>query len=236
MLYCRKLCPTAREPIPVRDRPGCFQLYLAFPLQIDPKQVVRVDPGISFKVSSTAHHYPIIVSDQTAVARGLIVYDYNSAVNVKDNDATKVEFNMYNSSDVVITLDVGYPVARLLMTQTASLAVKCVESFPSTELDLVKEESIADKIMSYPKTEIVWFKRMMKDNFNECFKLFFTTLEGEVFHKQIEAMRETDEYKKAGDKAKYESDWAWKCLPTTIREEVCTQFKEYRKKLLNGTK
>src|SRR5665213_1054497 len=154
MLYCRKLTNVAREPLPVKDHPGCFQLYLAFPLQVDPKQVVRVDVGLSIKISSTSHHYPMIVSDMTAVARGLIVYDYNSAVNAKDGEAVRVEFNVFNCSQLPITLDVGYPIARLLIAQTASLAIKCVETFPSsTELDLIKEISPADAIMSLPKTE-----------------------------------------------------------------------------------
>jgi dUTPase len=231
MLFCKKLCNTAKEPRLVENHNGCFQLFLAYPLVVEPRQSARIDTGLAVKISTSLTYYPMVVSDVVADSKGLIVNDFNSLVYSKNNEVAKLEFTVYNTSDTTVKLDIGDPIARLIIYQTFILDVKSVEQFPTTELDLIKTEVTPH--ITQAKTEVVWFKRMIRDDFQDCFNRFFTTLHGEQFHKQIENMRETNEYKQAVNKSKYEADWAWNNMPEQLKEDVKKQFKEYKKKLYN---
>jgi len=226
--YFRRLCDTARSPIPIKGQSGCFQLFLAFPLNVEPGQTVAVDVGLLIK--TVIGYYPMIVGDPTSLSRKLLVNSYNTLAEPdslnKDNPVCKLEFTICNTSAIKITLEAGYPVARLVLLRVDDVKLFECDSFPD-DPNFKHERSI--DIVSIPKTDAVWFKRQYKQDINKCFMQFFDTIEGRDYWKSIEKIRDTIEYKNSKDKSLYEAKWVYENMPDNIRSDVMEQFNNYKK-------
>ena len=226
MFYCRRLCQTSRTPLPVRGQPGAYQLYLAFQLVVDPGQTTSVDVGLIFKM--TDGYYPMVVSDSNSLAHGILVNSFNTLVETTDTTVSKLEFTIINTGLVPVTFDVGHTIARLLLVQTGGVKITEVDHFPENEATFKRQEH---EIESVPKTESVWFKRMLKEDFNDCFKRFFDTIEGREYMTRIEAMQVTPEYINNPNQSVYKAKWVWENIPELIKKAVRDQFHEHKKQL-----
>lgn len=225
----RRLCETARSPLPVRGQPGCFQLFLSNPLVIDPSQTVAVDVGLLVRMVDG--YYPMVVSDQTSMSRGLMVNNFNTMTEAdslnKDNHVCKLEFNIYNTGPIRVALDAGSEIARLVLLQTGD--VKLVECDQFSDDPNFKRERPVNEIAAIPKTDGVWFKRQYKEDVNKCFTQFFDTPEGRNYMTEIELMRETAEYQHSRDKSLFEAKWVYEHMPPEIKKNVIEQFNNYKK-------
>ncbi len=234
-VYFRRLCESAKSPLPIKGQTGCFQLFTAFPILLDPGQTVPVDVGLLIKVVDG--YYPMIVSDQTSLARKLLVNSFNTLAEAdnmnKDNPVCKLEFTVCNTGPIQVSLDAGYPVARLVLVRVDTIQLVECDTFPDDPN--FKREKTVD-IASIAKTDAVWFKRQYKQDVNKCFTQFFDTLEGRKYWTQIEKMRETNEYKNSRDKSLFEAKWVYENLPDDIKGNVVEQFNNYKKEFINQTR
>jgi dUTPase len=234
-VYFRRLCETAKSPLPVKGQTGCFQLFTAFPICVDPGHTVAVDVGLLIKVVDG--YYPMIVCDQTSLARKLLVNSFNTLAEAdnmnKDNPVCKLEFTVCNTGPIQVLLEAGYPVARLVLVRVDAIQLVECDAFPDDPN--FKREKTVD-IASVAKTDAVWFKRQYKQDMNKCFTQFFDTLEGRKYWTQIEQMRETNEYKNSRDKSLFEAKWVYENLPDDIRNNVVEQFNNYKKEFINQTR
>jgi len=231
-LYFRRLCKTAKSPLPIKGQPGCFQLFTAFPISVDPKQTVSVDVALLIKVVDG--YYPMIVCDQTSLALKLLVNSFNTLVEAdnmnKDNPVCKLEFTVCNTGPIQVVLEAGYPVARLLLVRVDTVQLIECDAFPD-DPNFKREKTI--DIASIANTDAVWFKRLYKQDMNKCFTKFFDTLEGRKYWSKIEKMYETYEYKNSRDKSLYEAKWVYENLPDNIKNNVMVEFNNYKKDFIN---
>ncbi len=230
-VYFRRLCDTAKTPVPIKGQSGCFQLFLAFPITVDPGQTVSVD--VSLLIRTIEGYYPMVVSDQTSLARKLLVNSYSTLAEPdslnKDNPVCKLEFTVCNTGAIQTTLDAGYPIARLVLVRVDDVKLIECDAFPDDPN--FKREKAVD-IAAIPKTDAVWFKRQYKQDVNKCFTQFFDTLDGREYWTSIEKMRETKEYQNSKDKSLYEAKWVYENLPDNIKANVIEQFNNYKKEFI----
>lgn len=236
MLYCRRLCNTAKTPVSVNGNPGCYSLFLAFPLTVDPGCTASVDVGLLFKL--THGFYPIVVSDRTSMAHELLVNSFNTLVDTalpdgSNADVAKLEFTVCNNGKVPVSLAAGANIARMLLVQTHTVNIHEVEQFPENEPTFKRENQDTNvPVTEIPKTEAIWFKRMFKDKYDECFKRFFDSIDGRSFLTKIEEMRKTTAFQTNTNKAMYEARWVWDNLPEKIKKTVVEQFREHKRSVL----
>jgi dUTPase len=230
----RRLCLTAKSPLPVKGQSGSFQLYLAFPLIVDPGQTVQVDPGLLIKTHD--QYYPMVVSDQVSLAHGLMVNSFNTLAEAdslnKDNPVCKLEFTVVNTSSIRVELDAGYAIARLVLVQVGEVNMVEVDQFDQDPSFGRKRADIAHM----PKTDGVWFKRQYRQDVNLCFTSFFDTPEGRVYWGSIEEMRTTKEYANSRDKSVYEAKWVYDNMPADIKQTVINQFNSYKKDVISDNR
>lgn len=235
LIYFRRLCETAKTPLAVRGQSGCFQLYTAFPVVIEPGQTIPVDVGLLLK--TVDGYYPMIVSDQTSLSRNLLVNSFNTLAEPdslnNDNPVCKLEFTIHNTGPIRVELEAGYAVARLVLVKVDTVKLIECDTFPD---DPNFKPRTTNDIVSMPKTDAVWFKRQYKQDVNKCFTQFFDTPDGREYWSEIEKMRETKEYQNSKDKSLYEAKWVYENLPDAIKNDVIEQFNTYKKEFIKETR
>lgn len=215
-LYCKLLSETARTPL---ECSKCsYQLFLAYPLEINPGERKLIDVGLILKFSSTADYYAITLSDENSRAFGLIVNDMNT---LTVSDTAKLEFTVYNTSKTVIKMRTGECIAKIVFVPVTPLKIVEVEQFPENTLVFKR------KYNSVIKNEEIWFKRQLSDDREGTIAKFL--VDDETFMNNLTQYRTTSEFLGAKDPTKTETTWIINNLTDSIRARITETFSVYKK-------
>lgn len=229
-LYCKRLFDGARTPLSA-GYPGVYKLLLAESLVIEPGQTVIVDIGILLKLSTSEAWFPLVMSNQASMSRGLIVNTFSSLA-ATDEDVSKVEFTVQNSGKMRADLPAGFNIAQLVLLKTVSTTIRDVEQFPEGEPTFATRD--VGLVDSMPKTDAIWFKKMYQADKPSTIGRFLD--KDMAFLKKIDMMRETPEYKSAQDQAFYEARWVWDNMPEPSKKTISEAFVVHRRELLKAVR
>jgi dUTPase len=224
----RVQCHSTRSKLPVAKPNNTYEIYSAEEQVIMPNNIVAISTEISV---SPPVGYAILVQSCVLVAKYNVETSMYSSLHeseYKFSDgsyrAPKLILFLHNKGEEKCIIRVGDPIGHLLLIRTRTAPI--VEVDDINEADIGPSSHVVTimqpKIKALPKTSMVWFKRMYRDNPTDVGAKYLTT----EMLEEVNVFRTTEGYVLAKNQLNVEANFVWRLLSSSkdIKSRIKVDF------------
>lgn len=224
----KTLSNSARKPTKVSGSREYFQLYAAGNYEFAPGKTKTVDAAIQVRLPNG---YDLdVIDDELSMSRGLMINRYpglGESTPFIDGDIPRLSYMVHNTSPITVKIHTGDELGRFRLLRVATkVDIQEVADFVE-KTDDPKFKSIVD----IPKTEASYFKRMYRENRDQCIDMFMTNDEGESILNRIPEFKKSADYMESPNKSLAEAYWVWKELSSESQEAVKNSFIKHKNEM-----
>ena len=210
-----------------------FQMKTPTDIEINPGELQVVDSGMEIKIPRG--YRLIMVCGPSALEKNLLINQHPEIGKFSpylESQNPRLTYIVYNAGKSPALIRKGDPLGRFVLDRTCIGAdIQEVESFEETGT-----EPKFNSIVEIPKTEDAYFKRLYRDDRDNCIDMFLTNTDGTKILEDLEIYKQNDPYVNAKNQSLLEAQFVWKALTNSIKSEVVKKFTDIRNNMIKKSR